>query len=345
MPLFWLSLAFLAGICLAAGLRSSGASLPAWVWLALAGVILGLHWLLRRIFPQAAINIQSSLATVSLGIIRKVSSNFTWPHLPLPFFVLLAVLALGAARYQYALPDLHDPSMIASYNDRQDDYVVIGVVTEPPDVRDTYTNLRVRAEQIRPAQGGDYTPVEGLLLVQVLPQMQSQQDWRYGDRVLLEGRLETPPEDEEFSYRDYLARQGVYSLMPFARLGLVRGGQGNPLFSMVYALKRRLLDMVYRLFPDPEASLLAGILLADPALTPVTALLLADGGALDLNPPEWIERLRPQVVLLSAAADDAAPDPEVQAALQGYTLLPTDRNGWIELTTDGVQMWVEVERR
>ncbi len=58
-------------------------------------------------------------------------------------------------------------------------------------------------------------------------------------------------------------------------------------------------------------------LLDDPALTPVTALLLADGGAAELNPPEWIEKLRPQVVLLSAAADDPAPDPEVLDALAG----------------------------
>ena len=51
-------------------------------------------------------------------------------------------------------------------------------------------------------------------------------------------------------------------------------------------------------------------MLDDPALTPVTALLLAEGGAAALNPPEWIEKLRPQVVLLSAAADELAPDPE-----------------------------------
>src|SRR3989304_5043759 len=47
-------------------------------------------------------------------------------------------------------------------------------------------------------------------------------DWRYGDRLLLEGWLETPPEFESFSYRDYLARQGIYAYMPSAaaeRLG------------------------------------------------------------------------------------------------------------------------------
>jgi beta-lactamase superfamily II metal-dependent hydrolase len=37
--------------------------------------------------------------------------------------------------------------------------------------------------------------------------------------------------------------------------------------------------------------------------------------------------------------------PKVLAALQGYNLLRTDKNGWIELTTDGERLWVGVERR
>jgi hypothetical protein len=87
------------------------------------------------------------------------------------------------------------------------------------------------------------------------------------------------------------------------------------------------------------------VLQHEPSPTPVTALLLKDGGAAALNPPEWIAKLRPQVALLSAAADEAPPDPEVQAALEGYTLLRTNRKGWIELSTDGEQMWVEVDKK
>jgi beta-lactamase superfamily II metal-dependent hydrolase len=86
---------------------------------------------------------------------------------------------------------------------------------------------------------------------------------------------------------------------------------------------------------------------ADPSLGPVTALLLADYGSSQQNPPEWIAKLRPQVVLLSLDAKDSKnqPDPETLQTLEGYSLLRTDLNGWIELTTDGEQMWVEVERR
>jgi beta-lactamase superfamily II metal-dependent hydrolase len=85
----------------------------------------------------------------------------------------------------------------------------------------------------------------------------------------------------------------------------------------------------------------------DPDLGPVSALLLADGGYASVNPPEWIDKLHPQVVILSVAAGDrrGLPDPETLEAVEGYTLLRTDRNGWIELTTDGEKMWVEVEKR
>jgi beta-lactamase superfamily II metal-dependent hydrolase len=80
---------------------------------------------------------------------------------------------------------------------------------------------------------------------------------------------------------------------------------------------------------------------------PVSALLLADQGYAPSNPPEWIAALHPQVLLLSVAGgdQDGRPDRETLEAAQGYTLLRTDQNGWIELTTNGEQLWVEVERR
>jgi competence protein ComEC len=78
----------------------------------------------------------------------------------------------------------------------------------------------------------------------------------------------------------------------------------------------------------------------------VTVLLLAESGYAPANPPEWIRDLNPQVILLSVAAGDwqGLPSPETLQAIQGYTLLRTDRNGWIQLSTDGEQLWLEVER-
>jgi beta-lactamase superfamily II metal-dependent hydrolase len=88
-------------------------------------------------------------------------------------------------------------------------------------------------------------------------------------------------------------------------------------------------------------------LLEKPGPIPVNALLLAGSGAADLNPPEWLQAWEPQLVILSVAYGDrrARPAPEVLSTLEGYTLLRSDRNGWIELITNGEQMWVEVEKK
>jgi len=84
----------------------------------------------------------------------------------------------------------------------------------------------------------------------------------------------------------------------------------------------------------------------DAAMRNISAVLLAESGYAPLNPPELFSFLHQRLTLLSVAPADKSglPSPETLEALKGYNLLRTDVNGWIELTTDGKQMWVEVER-
>lgn len=65
--------------------------------------------------------------------------------------------------------------------------------------------------------------------------------------------------------------------------------------------------------------------------------LLAESGYAPGYPPEWIETLNPQSVLLNVGVNGrrVLPSPETLEAVEGYPLLRTDRNGWIHLTTDG----------
>jgi beta-lactamase superfamily II metal-dependent hydrolase len=78
----------------------------------------------------------------------------------------------------------------------------------------------------------------------------------------------------------------------------------------------------------------------------VTAVLLADGGFVAANPPAWLEQMHPLAAVISVEAADprGLPSREVLQALEGTTVLRTDRNGWIELVTDGERLWISVER-
>lgn len=79
---------------------------------------------------------------------------------------------------------------------------------------------------------------------------------------------------------------------------------------------------------------------------PVSVLSLADAGYSASNPEEWILNLNPELVVLSVSAADenGMPDGEVLQTVKDRALLRTDSNGWIEITTDGAQMWVDVEK-
>jgi competence protein ComEC len=234
LPLMWFSLAFLGGIVLA-----SLVSLSIWVWVSLV------------------------IVAVFLLVIAQILA----PRLPASFplhpfaFVLLTGLCLGAVRYQMSVPKF-DAFHIAFYNDRDYDLLITGTLVEPPDYRDNYTNLRVEVSSVN--TGDTDLPVNGLILVRVSDNLV----FHYGDILRLRGNLKTPPENEDFSYRDYLAAQHIHSYMSSAEVTILPGNGGNPFSRAMYALKDRSLNNIYRLFPDPESSLLAGILLGvDTGLT------------------------------------------------------------------------------
>ena len=164
------------------------------------------------------------------------------------------MLALGAGRLLLAVPHF-DKTSLATYNDIG--WATLeGVVVGEPDERELYTNLRVRAERLRLPDGTELE-VEGLVLVTVNRYPQR----RYGDRVQVEGRLETPSIFEEFSYREYLARQSIHSLIRYAQVTLLAENQASPLLYHLFAFKRHAQSTIASILPEPQAALLTGILL------------------------------------------------------------------------------------
>ncbi len=160
---------------------------------------------------------------------------------------------LGAGRYVIAIPHF-DAGHVASYTDTPD-VVLDGVVAGEPDVRDRTTNLRVAARRLQ--IDGMWRDVEGWVLVQT----GRYPAHAYGDVLRISGNLETPPVFEDFSYKDYLARQGVYTMMRRPYIEKIGHEVSNPLRAGIYALKARAQKVIAAIFPEPEASLLAGILL------------------------------------------------------------------------------------
>lgn len=230
MPVIWSCLGFSAGI-LSADLL--GWDIP--VWVAILGTI--------------------CLASTIIGRIFKNKRPAWMPGWMVP--VLLISFCLGALRFQLSLPDLEDPELITQFLDRSFSTRITGLVVNFPDQRDQTQNLQVRVAEVDPLGDGQELPAQGLILARTAVE----HPVHYGDEVRLTGSLGSPPEGDDFDYRSYLARQGIYAYMGKADLELLASHQGNTFMQVIYDLRAKALKRIYQLWPDPEASLLAGILL------------------------------------------------------------------------------------
>jgi competence protein ComEC len=166
------------------------------------------------------------------------------------------MMALAGARYATAVPTI-DQNHIAFYNNRRN-VTLTGLVVDEPDVRDRFVNLRVEVDSIQ-VSGGAQLPMQGVVQVQTyrFPAI------NYGSRLRVTGFLETPPEDETFSYRLYLARQGVHSLMSLPNVTVTAENEGNRLYQAIFSFKSRAQTTIAQLIPEPQAALLTGILLGN----------------------------------------------------------------------------------
>ncbi|MCL4869972.1 MAG: DNA internalization-related competence protein ComEC/Rec2 [Anaerolineae bacterium] len=190
-----------------------------------------------------------------LGLVGERRVNLGW-------LAYVGMVGLGCGRFLLAQPII-DQNHIAYYNN-SGQLILTGVVITEPDVRDRSTNLRLQVETLQ-LPGGLTLPVTGLVLVQA-PRFP---ETTYGDRLEIRGELRVPPETADFSYREYLARQGIHSLVSFPRLTVLAHEQGSPFRHLILTVKGQAQATISQIIREPQAALLTGILLGnDKGLSP-----------------------------------------------------------------------------
>jgi len=185
--------------------------------------------------------------------------QWTGANQKLPTVLLAIIFFAGGWRFTATQPT-KTPQSAAFFNGRET-VQIIGLVIQPPDVRDSHTNLTIQVESLQPLlpmpENFDPEVVSGKLLLQV----SSNRDWAYGDRLLVTGKMTLPYESGGFSYAEYLANKGIHSLMPYARVDWVEPGQGKPILAHIFGLRQKSYEVLQEIFPAPESELLSGILL------------------------------------------------------------------------------------
>jgi competence protein ComEC len=134
---------------------------------------------------------------------------------------------------------------------------IAGTVVADPERRNATLHARVAVSAVNNA------PARGTLLA-LLPR---DEPVAYGERVLLAGTLEEPQEfttdtGRVFNYPSYLRARGISAVLPFAQL-LEHEPASLSVPGTLYALKHTFTRSIERLFGEPQASLLSGLLLGE----------------------------------------------------------------------------------
>ncbi len=129
------------------------------------------------------------------------------------------------------------------------------MVSDDPEVRERTTHLRFSATEIKLDKGWQEISGSALLFV---PRYST---YKYGDVLLVTGKLETPPQLDDFVYKGYLAQQGIYSTMLYPQTETLERGKGFAPLAQVYSIRNRLSQSLAEVLPEPQASLAQGIVL------------------------------------------------------------------------------------
>ena len=232
MPIIWITISFFAGV-----ISADALDLSTRTWI-VAGLLVFL-------IPFFFFWIEKP----GRGFITKEAQRFV--------LGLVLFYFLGGIRFQSSLPDINHPDYISHYVDLGFPVSVTGVIVNYPDRRDQIINLEVKTEAIQLTEEAEPVPVYGKILAKIPLENRV----KYGDRVLLKGYLSIPPDEEDFSYRNYLKRKGIFVYMPRGEIENLESNQAGFILFWIYQLRSNALALTYQLWPDPEASLLGGILL------------------------------------------------------------------------------------
>jgi len=193
----------------------------------------------------------SILCVVALLLRRKTLRLYTVAVL----FILAGCLGLMRASFS---EHRVSPDQIDFYNGQKVE--IEGVITET-DIRRDKAKYTIRSEYILPFPVSEIGESRLQVNDNVLISLNKYPQYEYGDRVRVSGKLEDPGEFNGFSYSDYLSRYDIYSVMYYPKISVINKGEGSIFWRCMSFMQNKLMERINRIFPEPQASFEAGLLI------------------------------------------------------------------------------------
>lgn len=119
-----------------------------------------------------------------------------------------------------------------------------GKVIKEPDIRSTNTKYTIQTEQGR-----------------VLVTANNYPEYYYGDILEIKGKLKAPMIFEDFNYKNYLAKDKIYSVIYYPEIKILERNKGNFVYQIIFKFKNKIKNSIEKIMPFPEVSILQAITL------------------------------------------------------------------------------------
>lgn len=184
-----------------------------------------------------------------------------WKNQKLVFAGFCVVfLVLGIWRHQTAELRIMN-NELRRFNDNGN-IVLVGVIAAEPKITEKIQKLIVEAEQItfeNFSESGPPKKIKGKILIAAT----NYPEYHYGDKLKITGFLESPGISEGFNYRDYLAKDGIFSTMNWPKIELLGSGFGNPVMEALFRFKNRIKQIAREFVPPPQEGILEALFFGD----------------------------------------------------------------------------------
>lgn len=178
------------------------------------------------------------------------------------FFVvsLSALFVLGNIAVD--VKQIKQPNHLSLFNDLPSIASIEGVIKSPPDQRPQFVKYTVEVDTV----WANFVPYSttGKCLVSV---WDNSVNLSYGDRVLIKGRMLTPPGERnpgEFDYHQHLAARDIFSVIKVFDAGsvvLIHSGEGHWISrEIVYPVRAYIVNVVDATMPYQQGTLIKGLL-------------------------------------------------------------------------------------
>ena len=158
-------------------------------------------------------------------------------------------LVLGIWRYQNSLEQIAK-SKLQIYNDTEERITLIGIVAAEPDIKEKSAQLTIETQNVNDLR------LKGKVLVVTW----RYPEYKYGDKLKVAGKLKTPSKDiNGFNYKNYLQKDGIYSIMNFPKTELIDYGFGNPVMKILFSFKNKFKETARNFISPPQEGILEAL--------------------------------------------------------------------------------------